>query len=391
MKTLASFRKYHGTWQYRVTYKVGKKYKQKSASGFRTKAEAKIAAADMETNIKHGAQIDKSNMMFSDYIKNWYETFRKGKKSERNDEDIDRTVRFVKDAFAGVRMKELTREVYQRALNGYAETHATASVSKRHIYMKACLREAIEDGIIFRDPTFKAIVKGKKPNKPEESKYIGFMDAKRLGLYMINRLDLRYISRHMILFGLASGCRLAEILGLTWDCIDFKNQTVRIYRAWDYRKKHTFCKTKNEASKRVIKIDNVTINWLKKLKKEQQETFGRRHIENKNNLVFVNDRCQQVSDNACIKALKKACRRIGCTEISMHGLRHTHASILLYQGVNINYVSRRLGHSSVVTTLKIYTHILDELKQRDAETSQMIIGGLFTVDKKKNTSLENAG
>ncbi|EOB3421192.1 tyrosine-type recombinase/integrase [Enterococcus faecium] len=66
------------------------------------------------------------------------------------------------------------------------------------------------------------------------------------------------------------------------------------------------------------------------------------------------------------KFLRKFCKKVGVTEITCHGLRHTHAFILLYQGINIKYVSRRLGHKDIVNTLQTYQHILDEMEQKES-------------------------
>ena len=70
--------------------------------------------------------------------------------------------------------------MYQRFLNEFAENHATGTVKKRHTYIRACIRDAIEDGVISKDPTYRAIVKGKKDDKVEELKYLNFEEVKLL-------------------------------------------------------------------------------------------------------------------------------------------------------------------------------------------------------------------
>ena len=61
---------------------------------------------------------------------------------------------------------------------------------------------------------------------------------------------------------------------------------------------------------------------------------------------------------------------IGIKPITCYGLRHTHASMLLYKGVNIKYVSRHLGHKDIVTTLQTYSHILDEMEQKESRAME---------------------
>lgn len=232
--------------------------------------------------------------------------------------------------------------------------------------MRSCLRDAIQDGIIYKDPTYKVIAKGKVSKKDEELKYLNYSDSVKLVSVLTEGIKPTYISRYIILFGLATGCRYSEIIGLTWKNIDFKNQTVKIDRTWDYKYDNAFSNTKNYQSQRVITIDPDTLTLIKQLKKHQNEFFLRNGLKNENDLVFLNEYFELVSNTAVNKTLKKFCKKIGSTEITCHGLRHTHASILLYQGINVKYVSRRLGHIDIATTLHVYQHILDELSQRES-------------------------
>lgn len=358
-----------------MSYKEGNKYREKADSGFKTKKGAQLAAAVIEERLHRGANINRAEQTFCSYFRNWYETFRKGKKSSYNDQEIERAVRFAEKSFPGVKFKDLDREMYQKALNNFAKNHATATVRKHHIYMKACIQDALNDHVIFRDPTYKAVTIGNAPEKKEAMKYINFSDSQRLITELRSNLQPRYISRYMILFGLATGCRFGEMLGMTWNCIDTKKRTVRINKTWDYHSTQTFGTTKNEASNRVIRIDKATCSWLNELKMEQDNSI------NKLNLVFVNKKMELVTNTAVNKCLKQLCGKLGITEITCHGLRHTHASILLYKGVSINYLSRRLGHDSVLTTMRVYTHILDELAQRDSETTDAAMDDLFQVVK----------
>lgn len=375
---MASIYRNKNGWAFRVSYKDGEKYRTKNESGFKTKRECQIAASEIESWISKGAKLKKAEQPFAKYFRNWYETFRKGKKSAYNDEEIDRAVRFAERSFPGIKIKDLDRETYQKALNAYAANHATASVRKHHMYMKACLRDALEEGIIFRDPTYKAITTGTVPEKREAMKFIkNFADVHRLSKELMDNLNPRYISRYMILFGLATGARFGEVLGMTRDCVDTKNGVVEINKTWDYHSAKDFGTTKTESSNRVITIDKVTCKVLEKLIAQQDKLWMKKGIRNKRGLLFVNPKLELVSGTAVNKTLRRLCNKLNITEITFHGLRHTHASILLYKGATINYVSKRLGHESVLTTNRVYTHILDELSQRDSTIANRAMESLF--------------
>jgi len=243
--------------------------------------------------------------------------------------------------------------------------------------MRACLREAIAEGIIHRDPTFGAVVKGKKDPKNEEVKYLDFEEVKKLTKVIMENLQPRYISRYIILFALATGARFSEILGLTWDCVNFEEKTVTINKTWDYHYKQTFDNTKNYASKRTITIDEHTLSILKDLKLKQTELALKTGLRNEHNLVFVNSKFELVTNNAVNKTLRMLCKKAKIKEITCHSLRHTHASMLLYKGVNIKYVSRRLGHKDIVTTLQTYSHIMDEMEQKESRQVDITMKELY--------------
>ncbi|MPQ22208.1 site-specific integrase [Carnobacterium divergens] len=363
---MASFKKLKSGWQFRVSYKDNGTYKTKSGNGFPNKREAQLAASEFERKIHKGFDIKAGDEFFTSYFRSWFELYRKGKNSLDNDRDIERAVKFAEKELSGIRLKDLSRKDYQKALNSYGETHSTASVKKHHTYMRACIKDAVEEGLIHRDPTYRSIAKGKVAPKKEELKYLNYEQVKLLTKVLNHQLKAEYTSRFIILFGIATGCRYSEIIGITWDCIDFENEMVKINKTWDYKDLNDFSNTKNYQSKRVISLDTQTIKLLKQLKAHQNEYFLKRNLKNKKNLVFINDSLELVSNTAVNKVLGKMCTKINANKMTCHSLRHTHASMLLYRGVNIKYVSKRLGHKTIVTTLQTYQHILDEMDQRES-------------------------
>ena len=74
--------------------------------------------------------------------------------------------------------------------------------------------------------------------------------------------------------------------------------------------------------------------------------------------------------------LERYCKKLGIPVISIHGLRHTHASLLLFAGVSIASVARRLGHASMTTTQKTYIHIIQEMENKDIDLVMRSMAGL---------------
>jgi integrase len=373
---MASIQKLKSGWQYRISYKKDGKYSTKSENGFKTKKEATIAAAEMEQRLNKGYNVNAADRLFPEYFRDWYELYRKGKKSNDNDNDIRRAVEFAEKNFIGVKMKELTRDMYQRVLNKFGENRSSATVKKHHTYMRACLRDAIEDGVIVRDPTYKAVAVGKVAPKEEELKFLNYEEVEKLLQELKGNLQLRYISRYVIIFSLATGCRFSETMGLTWDCVDLVNRKVRILKTWDYKYTGSFDNTKNYASRRTITIDQTTCDILAELKASQEKHSVLSGLKNNLNLCFVNSQMKLVSNNAVNKTLKSLCKKLEIKEITSHSLRHTHASVLLYKKINVKYISRRLGHKDIVTTLQTYSHVLDEMEQMESREVDTLMDNL---------------
>ena len=105
---------------------------------------------------------------------------------------------------------------------------------------------------------------------------------------------------------------------------------------------------------RVIPIDKKLNKEFKKLCKDLPS----------NKPIFIGEE-GNIYNSTVNDALKRHCKKVGITNISVHGLRHTHASILLYSGVSMLGVSKRLGHANVSTTQKVYLHIILELENKD--------------------------
>ena len=180
----------------------------------------------------------------------------------------------------------------------------------------------------------------------------------------------------MHILQLATGARIGEIMALTYDSLDFKKNTLTINKSWDYKSAHGFKPTKNKEN-RTIGVDAKTMALLKPYYDEVKKASLKSRFNNPNRLVFVSMSGDPITVDAVNKCLRKACVRAGIQTITSHGLRHTHASILLLHHLDLHYVSERLGHKSQITTASIYAHVLKETKERGDERAAEITATLY--------------
>jgi len=220
-----------------------------------------------------------------------------------------------------------------------------------HHHVKCAILDAVDEGLIPRDPTRKAIIKGKKPREKKQ-KFLNQFELHKL----IEDLDLgQEVSWDwFILLVAKTGMRFSEALALTPKDFDFSRQILTISKTWDYKGNGGFLPTKNQSSVRKIQIDWLTVmqfaGLVKKLPEEEP--------------IFVKGKVYNSTLNAI---LTRHCKNAGIPVISIHGLRHTHASLMLFAGVSIASVARRLGHASMTTTQKTYLHIIQELESKDID------------------------
>lgn len=157
-----------------------------------------------------------------------------------------------------------------------------------------------------------------------------------------------------------TGIRFSEALGLTPKDFDFAHQLIVINKTWDYKGNNGFLPTKNKSSVRKVQIDWQTVIQFSTLLKGlpvEEPIFLPRLYESK----------KRVFNSTINQILARRCNAAGIPVISVHGLRHTHASLLLFAGVTIASVARRLGHASMTTTQKTYLHVIQELENKDID------------------------
>lgn len=300
-------------------------------------------------------------LLFSEYFQQWIDIYKKGAIREATMAKYRMTQRWVEKLMPELKVAELNRTAYQQLLNAYAKEHERQTTLDFHHQLKGAILDAVDDGLIERDPTRKAIIKGKTP-RVKKIKYLSQFELHTL----ISDLDLKEEPNWdwFILLVEKTGMRFSEALAITPGDFDFARQTLSISKTWDYKGEGGFLPTKNKSSVRKIQIDwQIVVKFselIKGLPEEQPIFVGESKIYNST----VND------------ALTRHCRECGISEISIHGLRHTHASLLLFAGVSIASVARRLGHASMTTTQKTYLHIIQELENKDVDLVMRTLSGL---------------
>jgi hypothetical protein len=303
---------------------------------------------------------EEGSELFYKYYERWIRIYKEGAIREVTMKKYEITLTWLEKLVPELRLSELNRSAYQQLLNDYAMYHERQTTMDFHHQLKAAVLDAVDEGYIDRDPTRKAIIKGKAPRE----KKIKYLNQFELHTLLVHLNLTPQINWDWFIFIIAkTGMRFSEALALTPKDFDFPHQSLIVNKTWDYKGKGGFLPTKNKSSVRKIQLDWQTIIKFSELIKglpEDKPIFVKGTVYNST----VNDR------------LERYCKELEIPIISVHGLRHTHASLLLFAGVSIASVARRLGHASMTTTQKTYIHIIQELENRDIDLVMRSMAGL---------------
>ncbi|MDR4926521.1 site-specific integrase [Peribacillus simplex] len=187
----------------------------------------------------------------------------------------------------------------------------------------------------------------------------------------INRLTRCYIG---FLISIFTGMRQGEILGLRWQDINFETQTIFVRQTLT-QNAELKSGAKNEASVRSIHIPNKLVDELKIYRKQvvQEKLIHGQSYHDNDLLVCTRDGKPMIPRNFR-KEFYNLVEKVGLPKIRFHDLRHTHATILIQQNVNVKLISERLGHSDIETTLNTYSHVLPDMQKSVSDKLDKIIG-----------------
>ncbi|WP_029608417.1 site-specific integrase [Mycoplasma simbae] len=303
----------------------------------------------------------KSDILFYKYFQNWINVYKKGSIRNVSFKKYELTLDWIIKIAPSIKVSEIDRITYQGILNEYAIYHERQTTMDFHHHLKSCLLDAYDDGYLSTDPTRKVVIKGKNPRK-KKPKYLSQFELQLLlkTLKIEDKINMDWL----ILLIAKTGLRFSEAIAITPNDFDFSKQTLNVSKTWNYKEHGGFMPTKNKSSVRKIPLDWMTISQFSGLVKNLPTDEP----------IFVFK--EKIYNSTINDVLERRCKQANVPVISVHGLRHTHASLLLYAGVSIASVAKRLGHASMNTTERVYLHVINELENKDIDLVMRSISSL---------------
>ena len=352
-----------GKWYCRVPYKdANGNYKTKTKKGFTTKREAELYASDMEVKLSEGVNPNRDQIVFADYYDEWVEVNKAPVVTLSTLKKFQYIGKLIREHFGDTRLMDVTRSNYQAFLNKRGKNRSRDTVEKTHFAIKACMQDALYDKLIDRDPTYKA----KIIYDVEEQRTIKYWNVGEVTKLIDYFEELNHHVDMMFYLMATTGIRVGEAYGLAWDDIQGNQLSIKCGYNHSYK---TFTEGKTKSSIRTIEIDDRTKTLLKKCKIQYKKQCPK--------FIFLDKKQQPaITYTGALKHLKKICRDLEVSELGPHAFRHSHCSYLLFSGVDIHFIAKRLGHSSVAETQRTYSHVLDEMNQRENKMTMEAISKL---------------
>lgn len=332
--------------------------REKAKQGFTTENEAYRELLEVKSSILNGEikKVEQSNLTISEWFDIWYETH-KGDWKVSSREQRESTIRLqIKPLLGKYKLTELDKTTYKRIfINPLLKRYAPSSVQTFHRIFKIAINAAVDDEIIPRNRFNKITIESEKNDN-------NFLTAEELKDFLSNAKELVTITNYTLIVLLAfTGLRKGEALGLKWENIDIENKTLVVERTRDaYGSRSP--KTKN--SYRTILIDDTLISQLKSYKTWCKATkLGCGNHLYEDDYVFISQQAgNPISEHLLDYSMNKITSKTECKRITPHGLRHTHATILIGQRIPVKVIADRLGNTPQMI-LDIYGHSFKDLEE----------------------------
>ena len=281
--------------------------------------------------------------------------------------------RIVKN-MGSVKLTRLDTPIIQRFYNQLTkEGLSPVTIKNIHSILHSMLETAVEVGYMRTNPSniCKLPKSEKKQIKPLENADI----SKLLEALKGDKYESLYT------VDLFTGLRQGELLGLTWDCIDFKKGTMYIYRQLQFNKGSYYFTSLKNGKTRTIALAPYVLNILRNQKAWQAEcqlkSYGM--WNNKDDLVFTNELGGHLTQNYTYRHFKKIVSNIGIPDARLHDLRHTFAVSSLQSGNDVKTVQEALGHHTAAFTLDVYGHVTEEMRKASADRLETFINSVKPV------------
>lgn len=380
MATFKQYQKKDGSkfWMFStflgIDYVTGKQINT-TRRGFQTKKEAQQALNKLLLDFESNGLTKEIELTYQQVYDDWIVQYQHTVKES----SFVKTKRIFKNHilpyFGEMKIKYIRVQDCQKAVNLWSKKLKRFKMIMNYAGM--IFDYAIRIELIENNPT-KLITKPRVKENIDEQKENFYTkdELTQFFNYMNKENDPKIYALFRVLA--FTGMRKGEALALTWSDIDFEQKNITISKTLTRgeESKLIIQTPKTGNSKRVVSVDDKTLTLLKQWRitqKKQYFILGFNTM-NKTQLLFSNNKNDYLQPTVTRKYIKQVCEKNSFKEITTHGFRHTHCSLLFEAGATIKEVQDRLGHSDIQTTMNIYAHVSKDKKEQTANLFANYVG-----------------
>ncbi|PTL37654.1 tyrosine-type recombinase/integrase [Alkalicoccus saliphilus] len=353
-----------------ITNKEKRHYKQ----GFKTQKDAKLAAALAERQLNQDDFIQPSRISFQELSTDWEKHYLAQKAKESSLRARKIALKHMIAHFENVPIQKINKKAYQDAIDKLAASFSENYISSIHSSAHMVFEYAVELKLLKENPAKKAKLPKRKVTLEElenrnsiEEKY---MEKAELEEFLTATKE-HGLDGDLLTFTLLSysGLRIGELLALKWSEMDFQQQTLNIIRTYynptNNKKGFKLQTPKTKSSIRLITIDTLLIDLLKRHKEEQNKMKKQNapFYQDQGFIFATNEGYPKTIKHMAIRMQRLLKKTTIQKHLTLHSFRHTHTSLLAQAEVSLPEIMERLGHDDENTTKKIYLHVTKEMKK----------------------------
>jgi integrase len=337
---------------------VTRKRKQQWVTFKGSLTEARKKQTELQRQIDTGTYAQPGKLTVGEFLNKWLSDYARPNLSPRSFERYTSVVRLqLSPGIGNVQLSKLTPGHIQALYASLSNTLSARTIQFCHIVLHRALGSAVKWGLIMRNPADNADVpRGQR-------KEMQVWDEAEIGQFLTEAKRTQYYP--LFFCALYTGMRRSELLALTWGDIDFVYSQISVKRGLHQLKDNSYvftnCKTQN--SKRNVKMSPVLYGVLEAYHVAKEFEAKQLDVKLSDDDLVFSSIGKAWRPNSISRAWHNLAVKAGVKPIRFHDARHTHASLLLKQNTHPAIVMQRLGHSTISTTIDVYSHIMPGLQE----------------------------
>lgn len=345
------------------------KRKQRTET-FRTRKEAESREREWMVEIERGTAVDSTKMTVAEYLQHWLETSVKHTVRQSTFRSYAQLVRsHIVPALGSIPLQKLQavqiQAFYAEKLSGGRADGEKGGLSPRTVrYIHTVLREALHQAVRWGLLVRNACDATDPPRAVRPQTQTWAKDEARAFL-MVAEQDKW---NPLWLIALTTGLRRGELLAIRWKDVDLAKGVLHVRQSLNATGGHRYFEApKTARGRRVVALSGASVAALKAHRVRQNERRLQSAAWEDRDLVFTTSEGGPLWPDDVSHRFGELVRQAEVTRIRLHDLRHTHATLLLKEGVHLKIVSERLGHTSIQITGDVYSHVTPDMQQGAAQ------------------------